>query len=97
MDFKGKLNKAYRKYWNAHDRAKNALDEITLLIQTQYPNLEASVTSEESKKKNSVSHKERFQKLEQRKKLSDAHKGKKLSEEHKRHISESLRRKYNEL
>lgn len=47
MDFKGKLNKAYRKYWNAHDRAKNALDEITLLIQTQYPNLEASVTSEE--------------------------------------------------
>ena len=42
-------------------------------------------------------NKERFQKLEQRKKLSDAHKGKKLSEEHKRHISESLRRKYNEL
>lgn len=47
MNFKEKLNKAYRKYWNAHDRAKNALDEITLLIQTQYPNLEASVTSEE--------------------------------------------------
>lgn len=47
MDFKGKLNKAYRKYWNAHNRAENALDEITLLIQTQYPNLEASVTSEE--------------------------------------------------
>lgn len=42
MDLKEKLNKAYRKYWNAH-------------------------------------------------------KGKKLSEEHKRHISESLRRKYNEL
>ena len=29
-------------------------------------------------------NKERFQKLEQRKKLSDAHKGKKLSEEHKK-------------
>lgn len=36
-------------------------------------------------------------KMNFKEKLSDAHKGKKLSEEHKRHISESLRRKYNEL
>lgn len=47
LTFEEKLNKAYRKYWNAHDRANNALDEITLLIQKRYPNLEASVTSDE--------------------------------------------------
>lgn len=47
MTFNEKLNAACRKYWNAHDKARTALDEITLLIQTQYPNLEASVTSEE--------------------------------------------------
>lgn len=32
--------------------------------------------------------------FEERKKLSDAHKGKKLSEEHKRKISEALKRRY---
>ena len=47
VTFKEKLNEAYRKYWNAQDRASNALDRITLLIQKRYPNLEASVASDE--------------------------------------------------
>ena len=47
MTFEEKLNKAYRSYWNAQDRANNALDRITVLIQTRYPNLQASVASDE--------------------------------------------------
>ena len=39
----------------------------------------------------------RFSNIEERRKLSEAHKGKIISEEHRRKISESLRRRYNEF
>ena len=46
------------------------------------------------KEKIKMSAIKRFENFEERKKLSDAHKGKKLSEEHKRKISEALKRRY---
>ena len=46
MTFNEKLNEAYRKYWNAYDRTRTALDRITQLIQTRYPNLEACSVSD---------------------------------------------------
>ena len=47
MTFEEKLNQAYRKCWTAYERAENALNKITVLLQKKYPTLEATISGDE--------------------------------------------------